>query len=72
MPDLVVDNVSKQFPTRAESLVVLRGVSLELSRGQNLAILGPSGSGKSTLLYIIGTLLRPQSGTVVARRAEPV
>ncbi len=64
MPDLIVDNVAKQFPTRAESLTVLRGVSLELSNGQNLAILGPSGSGKSTLLHIIGTLLEPTSGQI--------
>ena len=71
MPDLVVDNVSKQFPTRAESLVVLHGVSLELSRGQNLAILGPSGSGKSTLLHIIGTLLRPTSGKIVLGGQDP-
>ena len=71
MPDLVVDNVSKQFPTRAESLVVLHGVSLELSRGQNLAILGPSGSGKSTLLHIIGTLLRPTSGQIALGGQNP-
>lgn len=71
MPDLVVDNVSKQFPTRAESLVVLRGVSLELSRGQNLAILGPSGSGKSTLLHIVGTLLHPTSGQIALGGQDP-
>jgi lipoprotein-releasing system ATP-binding protein len=71
MPDLVAVDVTKQFPTRAESLVVLRGVSLELSRGQNLAILGPSGSGKSTLLYLLGTLDRPSSGTVQIEGADP-
>lgn len=64
MPDLVVDNVTKQFATRAESLDVLRGVSLALSTGQNLAILGPSGAGKSTLLYILGTLDRPTTGRI--------
>jgi lipoprotein-releasing system ATP-binding protein len=64
MPDLVVENVVKEFPTRAEPLVVLRGASLSLSAGENLAILGPSGSGKSTLLYIIGTLDRATSGRV--------
>jgi lipoprotein-releasing system ATP-binding protein len=71
MPDLVVDNITKEFPTRAERLVVLRGASLELSLGQNLAILGPSGSGKSTLLYIIGTLDRPTSGRVELHGANP-
>jgi lipoprotein-releasing system ATP-binding protein len=71
MPDLVVDNITKQFPTRAETLVVLRGASLELSTGKNLAILGPSGSGKSTLLYIAGTLDRPTSGRVTLDGADP-
>ncbi len=61
---LTVENVSKEYPTRGEPLVVLRGASFELSPGENLAILGPSGSGKSTLLYIVGTLERPTSGRV--------
>jgi lipoprotein-releasing system ATP-binding protein len=64
MPDLVVENITKQYPTRAEPLVVLRGVSLALSAGGNLAIVGPSGCGKSTLLHILGTLDDPTSGTV--------
>jgi lipoprotein-releasing system ATP-binding protein len=71
MSDLIVENVAKEFPTRAEALVVLRSASLELSRGQNVAILGPSGSGKSTLLYIIGTLDRPTSGRVQLEGADP-
>jgi lipoprotein-releasing system ATP-binding protein len=71
MPDLVVQDVIKEFPTRAEALVVLRGVSLELSPGENLAILGPSGSGKSTLLHILGTLDRPTSGTVTLSGQNP-
>ncbi len=65
MSDLIVDNVTKQFATRSEPLVVLRGCSFELSAGQNLAVLGPSGSGKSTLLYIIGTLDQATKGRVV-------
>lgn len=64
MPDLIVADVTKEFPTRGQPLVVLRGCSLELSRGDNLAVLGPSGSGKSTLLQIIGTLDRPTAGRV--------
>ncbi|MEX2026415.1 MAG: ABC transporter ATP-binding protein [Pirellulaceae bacterium] len=77
MPDLLVENVVKEFPTRAEPLVVLRGASFSLSAGENLAILGPSGSGKSTLLYIIGTLDRATSGRVevqgqdITRLTEP-
>jgi lipoprotein-releasing system ATP-binding protein len=77
MSQLNVENVTKQFPTRSEPLEVLRGVSLELSSGGNVAIMGPSGSGKSTLLNILGTLEPATSGRVVldgldtAHLAEP-
>ena len=71
MPDLVVDRVRKEFPTRAEPLVVLRDASLQLSAGENAAILGPSGSGKSTLLHIIGALDEPTSGTVTLGGQKP-
>lgn len=43
---------------------VLRGVDLEVNRGQIVAIVGPSGVGKSTLLHILGTLDRPSDGTL--------
>src|SRR5688500_18482210 len=71
MPDLIIDNVSKSFPTRSEPLVVLREVSLALSAGENAAILGPSGSGKSTLLHILGALDSPTSGSVTLRGQNP-
>jgi lipoprotein-releasing system ATP-binding protein len=71
MPKLVVENITKQYPTRAEPLEVLRGVSLCLDPGENMAILGPSGSGKSTLLSIIGTLETPTSGCVLLDGVDP-
>jgi lipoprotein-releasing system ATP-binding protein len=71
MPKLSVDNVTKQYATRGQPLEVLRGVSLSLDPGENLAILGPSGSGKSTLLSIIGTLETPTSGRVLLDSVEP-
>ena len=71
MTRLLVENVSKHFPTRAEPLVVLREVSFELGEGQNVAIVGPSGSGKSTLLNIIGALEPPSSGRVVLDGRDP-
>ncbi len=71
MPELIVDHVAKQYPTRSAPLTVLRDISLELSAGQNLAILGPSGSGKSTLLYVIGTLDPPTAGAVTIASQNP-
>jgi lipoprotein-releasing system ATP-binding protein len=69
--ELVVENVAKEYPTPAEPLRVLSGVSLLLRRGQNVAILGPSGSGKSTLLSILGTLEPPTSGSVRLAGKDP-
>ena len=59
--------VSRRFDAvqSAEHLDVLRGITLEIARGESLAIIGPSGSGKSTVLNIIGTLDRPTSGRVL-------
>jgi len=71
MPDLVVTNLVKEYPTRAEPLVVLRRASLELSLGENVAILGPSGCGKSTLLQILGTLDTPTGGVVTLQGENP-
>ena len=71
MPDVLVDNLTKEFPTRGEPLQILRGVTLELNRGDNLAIVGPSGSGKSTLLHILGTLDQPTSGQIRIAGEDP-
>lgn len=46
------------------SLQVLRGIDLEIAKGEVVSIVGPSGAGKTTLLQIMGTLDRPDSGTV--------
>jgi lipoprotein-releasing system ATP-binding protein len=62
---LKVMDLYKEYPTPAEPLVVLRGVSMELAGGQSMAILGPSGSGKSTLLNVLGTLDRATRGQVM-------
>jgi lipoprotein-releasing system ATP-binding protein len=71
MSDLIVDHLSKTFPTRSGALEVLRDVSLSLKAGENAAILGPSGSGKSTLLFIIGTLDAPSGGTLRLEGTDP-
>ncbi len=71
MADLTVEHLRKEFPTRGEPLVILEDISLELSVGDNLAIVGPSGSGKSTLLHILGTLEHPTHGEVLIRQQNP-
>jgi ABC-2 type transport system ATP-binding protein len=58
-PVLEVDGLSKSYGERA----ALRAVSLELGRGELLAVLGPNGAGKTTLLSILATLLLPDSGS---------
>ena len=60
-----LSNVALRYDSGEESVNVLKGVSLEVARGESLAIIGPSGSGKSTLLNVIGTLDRPSSGEVM-------
>lgn len=71
MSQLLVDNVTKEFPTRSDPLKVLQGISLQLTYGENIGILGPSGSGKSTLLHIIGTLENPTSGSLSLNDMDP-
>src|SRR5262245_57944836 len=61
---LIVKQLGKDYPTRSGSLTVLRGIDLELARGDALAVMGPSGSGKSTLLHILGTLEQRSRGSV--------
>jgi len=68
---LRVTGLHKRYPTPAEPLAVLRGVSLQLRAGESLAIVGPSGSGKSTLLNILGTLDRPTEGKIELAGVDP-
>jgi ABC-type lipoprotein export system ATPase subunit len=65
-PLLKLVNITRRYdsPANAGALTVLDQVTLDVARGESLAIVGPSGSGKSTLLQIIGTLDRPTSGSV--------
>jgi len=67
-PIIRVQDITKTFvigEQQERKLFVLRGVNLNLQRGEILAIVGASGAGKSTLLHIMGTLDRPTSGRVL-------
>ena len=68
---LVVDRVSKSYPTPNGPLTILDDLSLTVERGDSVAIMGPSGCGKSTLLYLIGALEPPTSGAVTLDGTNP-
>lgn len=62
---LSLRNISYSYPLAGGQLVrVLDDINLEINKGDFVAIQGPSGSGKSTLLYLLGCLLKVQSGTL--------
>jgi lipoprotein-releasing system ATP-binding protein len=63
-PLIVAEGVVKGYATAAGYLPVLRDLDLEVAGGEMLAVIGASGVGKSTLLHVLGTLDRPESGTV--------
>ena len=56
-----IKNITKKFG----SLQVLKGIDLSIDKGEVISIVGPSGAGKTTLLQILGTLDKPDSGSVV-------
>ncbi len=58
---ITVKNITKSF----DDLQVLKGINMEIKQGEIVSIVGPSGAGKTTFLQILGTLDRPDAGTIV-------
>jgi putative ABC transport system ATP-binding protein len=67
---VTADGVTRRYGEGGTAVDALRGVSLEIARGQLTAVMGPSGSGKSTLMHILAGLDKPTEGTVTVAGVE--
>ncbi|MDW7738999.1 MAG: ABC transporter ATP-binding protein [Bacillota bacterium] len=62
---IIIESLTKNYISGSNAVPALQGVSLEIQKGEAVAVMGPSGSGKSTLLSIIGGLNPPSSGKIL-------
>ena len=67
---LGLENVELTLAGNAGRVEILRGITLEVDRGESIGLVGPSGSGKSSLLMLMGGLERPTAGRVTALGQE--
>jgi len=67
---VAIDNVRKVYKRDAFEVPVLNGITLDVPRGDFLALMGPSGSGKTTLLNLVAGIDRPTSGNIVVDGRE--
>ena len=64
-PLIKIANIKRDFVLGNEIVYVLKGIDLEINKGEYVALMGPSGSGKSTLMNLLGCLDTPTSGTYI-------
>lgn len=64
-PLIKITNIKRDFILGNETVYVLKGIDLEINKGEYVALMGPSGSGKSTLMNLLGCLDTPTSGTYI-------
>jgi len=64
-PLIKISNIKRDFALGNEIVYVLKGIDLEIKKGEYVALMGPSGSGKSTLMNLLGCLDTPTSGTYI-------
>lgn len=72
MPEIKVRDICKRYHTNYDTVNAVDHVTLTISEGEAVAIVGPSGSGKSTLLNMIGLILQPDSGSIQIGEQEAV
>ncbi|GAA4052135.1 ABC transporter ATP-binding protein [Flavobacterium chungnamense] len=60
-----ISDIKRDFILGNETIYVLKGIDLQINKGEYVALMGPSGSGKSTLMNILGCLDTPTSGTYI-------
>jgi len=71
--DIIAENIEKSyFLGRGLEVKALKKVSIEIRRGETLAIMGPSGAGKSTLLHLLGLMDRPTGGRLLIDGVDSV
>jgi putative ABC transport system ATP-binding protein len=70
MAAVTIDNVRKIYRRGAEEILVLNGLTLEVSPGEFVALMGPSGSGKTTLLNLVAGIDKPTAGRVIVAGTE--
>ena len=69
-PVIRAREICKSYPSGGRRLEVLRALSLEVGKGEMVAVVGESGAGKSTLLHLLGGLDRPDSGSILLAGRE--